>query len=208
MSFFSEKWIEDFKSEKTKLFYSFLFLVFSFSIFHFIGRIIDGREGFMINDFLHNVIGPINLTFFYGWGVVIIFSVGGLYTLWKIKYLAEIMGQIGLLILVRNIFLLLVPLQIPQDAIEPYLPLFFHVFNFHNDLFFSGHVGISFLGFLIFKEKIRWFFLFSSLFMAYVVIAMHIHYTIDVIGAYFIGYVCYRSYGKVMKKINKEQSLN
>jgi len=46
--------------------------------------------------------------------------------------------------------------------------------NFSNDLFFSGHTAVPFLGYLLFKEeKIRYVFLALSIMMGGVVLLMH-----------------------------------
>ena len=65
---------------------------------------------------------------------------------------------------------------------------------FGADQFFSGHTGMPFLGALAFwgvNNKLKWFFLLSSIFFATVVLLGHIHYTIDVVSAFFITYGIY-----------------
>lgn len=62
-----------------------------------------------------------------------------------------------------------------------------------DDLFFSGHVGLPFLIALIFWEykQVRYFFLGLSGFFGIVVLLGHIHYSIDVLSAYFITYTIF-----------------
>ena len=59
-----------------------------------------------------------------------------------------------------------------------------------NDLFFSGHTGLPFLLALMFWKDtfMRYTFLFFSGMFATVVLLGHIHYTIDVLAAFFITY--------------------
>jgi membrane-associated phospholipid phosphatase len=59
-----------------------------------------------------------------------------------------------------------------------------------NDLFFSGHTGIPFLLALIFwkNKTLRIIFLGFSVLFAIVVLLGHLHYSIDVLSAYFITY--------------------
>lgn len=62
-----------------------------------------------------------------------------------------------------------------------------------DDLFFSGHVGLPFLIALIFWEykSVRYFFLALSGFFGVIVLLGHIHYSIDVLSAYFITYTIF-----------------
>lgn len=64
---------------------------------------------------------------------------------------------------------------------------------FGGDQFFSGHVGVPFLFALIFwKQSLeRNLFLFISVAFAIIVLLGHLHYSIDVFGAYFITYTIY-----------------
>jgi len=65
-----------------------------------------------------------------------------------------------------------------------------------NDLFFSGHTGIPFLLALMFWDNkiLRYVFLGFSILFAVVVLLGHLHYSIDVLSAYFITfsifYIC------------------
>lgn len=63
-------------------------------------------------------------------------------------------------------------------------------FLFSSDLFFSAHTGIPFLLALIFwrERNIRHIFLAWSVFMGTIVLLGHLHYTIDVVSAFFITY--------------------
>lgn len=63
------------------------------------------------------------------------------------------------------------------------------VLLFKNDLFFSGHVGISFLGCLTFEKrdkKLAKIFLLWTIIMTPVVIVTRAHFTYDVLGAYIL----------------------
>ncbi|GEM_PF-95541 len=67
-------------------------------------------------------------------------------------------------------------------------------FLFSSDLFFSAHTGVPFLLALIFwREKtLRCIFLAWSVFLGTVVLLGHLHYTIDVVSAFFITYTIYK----------------
>jgi len=63
-----------------------------------------------------------------------------------------------------------------------------------KDLFFSGHIATTFLLYLFSRRlgRVSWIFLGLNLFTLGVVFLSHLHYTIDVVGAYAITYCLYR----------------
>jgi hypothetical protein len=64
---------------------------------------------------------------------------------------------------------------------------------FGDDYFFSGHTGSPFLMALIYWREwfLRYVFLFWSALFGAVVLLGHLHYSIDVFGAFFITYTIY-----------------
>ncbi|MEO6536305.1 MAG: phosphatase PAP2-related protein [Candidatus Paceibacterota bacterium] len=66
-------------------------------------------------------------------------------------------------------------------------------FIFGGDLFFSGHTGIPFLmGLLFWRERVLSYIFFSwSIFFGVIVLLGHLHYSIDVLSAFFITYSIY-----------------
>lgn len=101
---------------------------------------------------------------------------------------------VTLFILIRSAFTLMTHLGPPEVA---YLSDFGATINnsfFGADQFFSGHTGMPFLGALAFwgvDNRLKWFYLCSSVFFATIVLLGHIHYTIDVMSAFFITYGIY-----------------
>lgn len=96
-------------------------------------------------------------------------------------------------ILVRSLFICLTHLGAPPNNLV--IPSNYSAFFlFTGDLFFSGHVGGPFLLMLLFWEhvKLRYFYLATSILFAYIVLAGHIHYSIDVFAAPFITYGIYQ----------------
>lgn len=71
-----------------------------------------------------------------------------------------------------------------------------------NDLFFSGHTGLPFLIALIFWNHlyVRILFLVAAVTNGIIVLLSHLHYTIDVMAAFFITYTIYHIALKLFKK--------
>ena len=64
---------------------------------------------------------------------------------------------------------------------------------FGDDYFFSGHTGSPFLMALVYwrEKNLRAIFLGLSFFFGAIVLMGHLHYSIDVFGAFFITYTIY-----------------
>lgn len=78
-------------------------------------------------------------------------------------------------------------------------------FTFGGDLFFSGHTGLPFLLALVFWRKpiLRYFFIFTSIGFGTVVLLTHLHYSIDVLSAFFITYTIFHIAEFLFKKDRK-----
>jgi len=63
-----------------------------------------------------------------------------------------------------------------------------------KDSFFSGHTGLPFLMAYLYWDKrwLRYIFIALSIMFGVVVLLGHLHYTIDVLSAFFISYGVYR----------------
>lgn len=101
-----------------------------------------------------------------------------------------ILKTVSLFVIIRSVFISLThlgpfPNQVPIDTVNV-----ISKFSFGGDLFFSGHTGLPFLMALIFwhERRLRIFFLLTSLFFAIIVLLGHLHYSIDVLSAFFITY--------------------
>ncbi len=82
---------------------------------------------------------------------------------------------------------------LPPDAYNFNSTIGQFLFGFGGDLFFSAHTAIPFLMALSFwhKPALRFLFLAWSGFFGIVVLLGHLHYTIDVLSAFFITYGIY-----------------
>lgn len=103
----------------------------------------------------------------------------------------------SLMIFTRTITLYSFPLEAPVDIIPLADPVVMAKSEYGmvhtKDLFFSGHTATVFLCFLTtVNPKLRAWFLIASLLVGMFVLLQHVHYTIDVIAAPFITYMCHR----------------
>lgn len=141
------------------------------------------------------------------YGVLALIAVVTFLCLHHPKRLPFVLHSFALFYFIRAIFVTLThlgpyPSQIPLDFTNRLVTLLFG----GNDLFFSGHTGAPFLLALIFwnDKKLRYIFLTWSVFFGIVVLMGHIHYTIDVLSAFFITYGIYHI---ALKFFPKERAL-
>ena len=116
-----------------------------------------------------------------------------------------IIKSLALFVVIRSIFITLTHIgpfathSLITTASWPYVTkilgqdLFLTFFS-GNDFFFSGHTGIPFLMALIYwdNKELRALFLLLSVVFGAVVLLAHLHYSIDVLAAFFITATVYR----------------
>jgi hypothetical protein len=129
------------------------------------------------------------------WGAVILTFLGFFIAIKNLNFVPFALKSIAIFTLIRSVFISLTHISpFPTHAIIS--STFFNKEAFSgiftgNDLFFSGHTGIPFLLTLMFwnvNKKLRYFFLGFSFLFAVVVLLGHLHYSIDVLSAFFITY--------------------
>lgn len=199
------QWSKEIWKHKYLLLLSLLFLIISIFLDILAGNYADKRASVAVSDLILDSIPTLNLSFIFSYGIILILLVGLFYTLFfKVKELHIVLSQFSLLLMIRSFFVTLTHLKRPAEAVvNAYLSHIPRIFTFENDMFFSGHVAISFLGFLLFrKEKIGVFFLIMTFVMAVTVLLMHVHYSIDVFAAIFITYGSYKIGEWFFEKIN------
>jgi len=104
-----------------------------------------------------------------------------------------VLKAMALFVIVRSIFVTLTHLGPFPQHITLHSPSEIYrilIYSSGADLFFSGHTGLPFLFALMFWRKyiLRVLFLVSSLVAASSVILGHLHYSIDVMAAFFITF--------------------
>lgn len=116
-----------------------------------------------------------------------------------------VLESTAVFVIIRSVFVTLTHLgPFPQRIVIHSTSEIFKIFVYSNgaDLFFSGHTGLPFLFALMFWRKyiLRMAFLLSSVVAAASVILGHVHYSIDVLAAFFITYAIYRMNKFIFKK--------
>jgi hypothetical protein len=202
-----KKGFQDWRNEL----FEYRFLIFLSLIIVVIAGFLDYYSGVYVTrvkagevpDLILDHIGPYNLKAVYIYGYLILIFALFLYPLiLHIRMLHITISQFSLLVMLRALFMIFTHLQSPLDAIPVSFPWIFKGLSFQNDMFFSGHAAIPFLGYLLFsKSKIKYFFLAGSILMSVTVLLMHIHYSIDVFSAYFIAACSYRIVNKILTRI-------
>ncbi|MEA2715028.1 MAG: hypothetical protein QOG91_56 [Candidatus Parcubacteria bacterium] len=106
--------------------------------------------------------------------------------------------SVALFVFIRSAFVSLThigpfPDHVLVDSFSLIKSINFYIFSSGADLFFSAHTGLPYLMALLFWDNapVRMFCLASSIFFGIVVLLGHLHYSIDVISAYFITYTIY-----------------
>ena len=205
------EWRLEFSNHRNLILLSLLFLGIALVLNYIAGTYVDGTGTTVATDIIldHTII--INLSFLFIYGIGFVITVLFLYPLFfNVKETHIVISQFSLLVLIRSFFVSLTHLRAPADAIIMSSSSVYDVFFFNNDLFFSAHTAIPFLGYLLFrKEKVALFFLCSTVILAMTVLLMHVHYSIDVFAAIFIAYGSYRLgnwlFGKIERSVpNKE----
>ncbi|OFX41829.1 MAG: hypothetical protein A2X08_00280 [Bacteroidetes bacterium GWA2_32_17] len=162
------------------------------------------RAGNVINDFVLNLISPVNLkyTIFLLTYLIVIFGVFSIIS--KPKVVLITLHSYIIILILRMVTMYLFPLEPPKGIIPLHdiiLESSFYSGRLNlKDLFFSGHIATVFLFYLVIDNKtIKIFFLILTFIVAICLLLQHIHYTIDIVFAPLFTLISY----KFAKLINK-----
>ncbi len=157
----------------------------------------ESRAGYTFNDPVLNLFEPVAIsefTFF----ITYFFSIYGIIISFRDPPLfIRLLQAYTIMTLLRMLCLYLLPLEAPESIIplkDTFLQSTFYSGRENlKDLFFSGHTATIFLFAFGFKKRgMRQFFFAAGCSVGILVVAQHVHYSIDVIAAPFFAYVATR----------------
>ncbi len=171
-----------------------LLLVTSLIVQFYVSGYVNSLPTAPVTDLILSNIRAYDVSGIFIYGSVLLLFVGIFVALRRPQCIPFAMKSVALFTLIRSLFVILThisafPTKIAIDSSFFNHPVFTGIFT-GNDLFFSGHTGLPFLLALIFWEykNFRVIFLGFSALFAIVVLMGHIHYSIDVLSAFFITY--------------------
>lgn len=156
--------------------------------------LIEARQGFILNDWLLHRLPARNFSvaiFVFVWSTSILIIIR------SIQNPAIFLTAISFLIIItifRIITISILPLDAPAGLIPLTDPLTSLTYGgtqvfITKDLFFSGHTANLFMFYLCLqKKRDKQFALFTSVMVGMLVLVQHVHYTIDVAGAFLFTY--------------------
>jgi hypothetical protein len=171
---------------------SIVFLLLSFVINFYAGTYATRNASNSVQDIVLSNIPVYNVDDIFVYGPLIMWAFVGVICLARPKIIPFLLKSIALFIFIRAIFITLThigpfPDQIALDAAPG---SWITKFTFGGDLFFSAHTGLPFLMALTFHKNkfLFWIFNITAVFFGIIVLLGHLHYTIDVMSAFFITY--------------------
>ena len=166
------------------------FFIVSLIINYYAGTYATEKASSSVTDIILSNTRVYDVDGMFVYGAVILVSSIALLCVFEPKRFPFILKNIALFVMVRSVFITLTHLgPFPtQTAVDPFNLI--SRFSFGGDLFFSGHTGLPFLMALSFwnNKILRYTFLVISVFFGTIVLLGHLHYTIDVLAAFFITY--------------------
>lgn len=214
MKIYIHKWIHTWKAllksstYRWSLGVGLFFFVLAYAVNYYITLYTQNVEVISVGDLILDNIPTIDLSFIFIFGIFFVAFLLFVYPVFIKPELVPFTAKtLAAFILIRAFFISLTHLGAPLNyynlAQFSESPSFFQYF-YLNDLFFSAHTGLPYLGALLFWENriMRYLLLGMSVLQALTVLFMHVHYSIDVFSAYFITYTIYIVSDRVFNHLN------
>jgi hypothetical protein len=175
-------------------------------VFPYFFQHIEQRNGKLLKDFIIDNVKPFDASvpiFICIWGITALVIVR---CIKQPQLFLTSLYSFTILTLFRMVTISLVPLNPPHGLIplvDPISNFFYGKSHFvTKDLFFSGHTSSQFLYFLCLpKKEDKILALISTICVGSLVLLQHVHYTIDVVAAIPLTYLCFLA-GKKLTQSN------
>lgn len=173
---------------------------------------IEQRDGYVLKDLVVDHIKPVDVSipiFICIWSTTFLLAFRCLRN--PMMFLTGMYCFI-ILTMLRLLTITLVPLNPPPGLIplvDPISNFFYGKTDFvTKDLFFSGHTSSQFMFFLcLHKRRDKMLALISTFIVASLVLMQHVHYTIDVLAAPPLTYLCFLA-GRRIASGRQKPSVN
>jgi len=180
-----------------------LFLAGSLVVNFYAGLYATERASSSVTDLILSNIPVFDVDGLFTYGSVIFWIFVSLLCLSRPNTIPFMLKSVTLFILIRSVFITLTHIwPFPTHVFIASTNIIQGLFTFGGDLFFSAHTGLPFLLALLFWESpmLRYVFIALSILFGIVVLLAHLHYSIDVLGAFFITYTIYHLACRFFKK--------
>jgi len=176
----------------------FAFLLASYFLYTNLGWYADQRALPPSSDWLLNRLPIVNLLPVLSWGWLGLHAAAGIIAmLYYPRRMPFLLFLLGMFISIRTVFVFLSPIGAPvhmldMSRLDYIFSRIMGTYTFQNEFVFSGHTGIPFLFFLFFETRAqKAVFLTGSIIMGASVLLTHNHYTVDVLGTFFMSYAIF-----------------
>ncbi len=168
-------------------------LLGSLVINYFAGTYATTRASNAVTDLVLNNIPVFDVDGIFVYGAIILWIFLIFIIIQKPHYIPFTLKSVSLFVIIRSLFVTLTHIGPFPTQIVISASYILNKLTFGGDLFFSGHTGLPFLFYLIFWhiKPLRYIFLSASIIFGVVVLLGHLHYSIDVLGAFFITYTIF-----------------
>lgn len=191
-------------AKKNKLIFIFSFISLALVLFSFLHFLTfnEDRKGFVFNDPILNLFNPKEISVFTFALTYILAILGILISLKTPQLFIRLIQAYTLITLFRMLSMYSLPLEAPTDIIplkDPFLQNTFYSGRENlKDLFFSGHTATIFLfGIYLQNKQLKTLYFIGSLTIGIMLMAQHVHYSIDVAAAPIVAILA----SKIQKKI-------
>ncbi|MFA5172856.1 MAG: phosphatase PAP2-related protein [Candidatus Paceibacterota bacterium] len=175
--------------------FSALFLIISLIFNFYAGVYATEKASNSVQDIILSNTHPIDVDGTFTYGPLVLWFFVFFLLLSEPKRIPFTLKTITLFVFIRSVFFSTTHLGPFPDHIDlDYSSFLVWAFTSGGDLFFSGHTGLPFLLSFIFGYNfyLRLFFIVASIFFGIIVLLAHLHYSIDVLSAFFISFAIFK----------------